>query len=98
VELQRNVEGNFPVRIAYVWAMVFVGICIYAMFWFMFGWAAFSVIEAVEAGYTFTGQASFVVELLKNVIAYHPLLAMVGWLLWGYINSQRRDERAYERY
>lgn len=68
------------------------------MFWFVFGMTLFQIITAVESAYTFTGTAAQVVDLLKAVVAYHPVFALVGWLVWGYINSSRRSVRTYETY
>lgn len=86
----------FPVRIAWTWAMVLIGIVLYSMMWFVFGRVAFEVITAMEASYTFPSPAQDIVTLLKYIIAWHPLLAIFGWLLWGYINSSRRSVREYE--
>lgn len=94
----RNGSRIYITRIAWVWGMVFIGLVVYAMVWFMLGSMVMQVIDAVEAGYTFVGSAADVVTVIKTVIAFHPLLAMFGWLLWGYINSTRRDPRAYAEY
>src|SRR3989337_1739673 len=77
------------VQIAYVWAMVFMGICIYAMFWFIFGMMLYNVIGSIESAYVFQSPADNTVTLIKNVIAWHPIIAMFGWLLWGILNSMR---------
>ena len=84
------------IQIAYVWAMVFMGIVIYSMFWFIFGMMLYNVTAAIESAYTFQSPADNTVTLIKNVIAWHPIIAMFGWLLWGILNSMRRDVRTYE--
>lgn len=86
----------FPVRIAWVWAMVFLAIIVYASVWFMFGYMVMEIISAIEASYTFTSPLAETVTLLKYVIAWHPIIAMFGWILWGFLNSMRRDVRTYE--
>lgn len=92
-----NVKSRFfPTRVAYVWAVVFIGIVLYAMTWYIFGWVIMEVVAAVEASYTFTGPLATVVTIIKYVIAFHPIMALFGWIIWGYINSSRRSVREYE--
>lgn len=91
-----NVKSHFPrTRIVFTWGLVFIGICIYSMFWFIFGWTTMVIIDAVEAAYTFEEPLSLVIPLVKNVVAWHPLIAMFGWLLYGYLDSMRRERRDY---
>lgn len=85
-----------PTRIVYVWALVFLAIIFYAMAWYVFGWVIMEYISAVEAAYTFQPPLDSVVSLIKNVIAWHPIIALLGWILWGFLNSMRRDIRTYE--
>ena len=94
-KLQNGYSSKFPTRIAFVWAEVFIAIILYSICWFTFGRALFEVITAIETTYTFTGQASFTVDLVKTVVAWHPVLALFGWLIYGYISSSRRSERTY---
>jgi len=86
----------FSRQIAYVWALVFIGIVVYAFVWFSQIWWLWLFIEAFEDAVTLDPAAQSVVEILKAVIAYHPLIAVFGWLLWGFLNSMRRDVRTYE--
>jgi hypothetical protein len=76
--------------------MVFIGIVLYAMMWFVFGRVIYEVITAMEASYTFPSPAASVVTVIKYVVAWHPILALFGWIIWGYINSSRRSVREYE--
>jgi hypothetical protein len=64
----------------------------------MMGRGIIAVILAVEESYTFVSPWDATVVLIKNVIAYHPIIAMVGWLIWGFLNSARREPRAYAEY
>lgn len=84
--------------VAWVWAMVLVGMVIYAFAWFSQMWWLWSFIEAFEGAITLDPPWDVTVVILKNVLAFHPLFAMFGWLLWGFINSMRRDVRTYEQY
>lgn len=85
-------------RVVMVWAMVFMGIVIYAMFWFLFGNTALAMIDAMETQFTYLNEPPYsnVVDWLFIVIEWHPIIAMFGWLLWGFLNSMRRDVRKWE--
>lgn len=93
-----SAKGFPPLRVAWVWSMVFIGIILYAMTWFMFGRIAMEVITAIESTYTFLPPWDSAVAVLKAVIAYHPIIAMIGWIIWGFLNSARREPRAYAEY
>lgn len=82
--------------IIWVWAVVMLAMVIYAIAWFTLGWAAMEVISTVENAYTFEEPASNTVDLFKTVFAWHPVIVIFGWILYGYVNSQRRDVRVYE--
>lgn len=84
--------------IVWVWAVVLMALVVYSIAWFTLGWAAMEVIDAVEASYTFEEPAANTVTLMKTVIAWHPIIVVFGWILYGYVNSQRRDPRIYEEY
>lgn len=87
----------YPVRIVWVWGMVLMGILLYTMMWFIFGRVVFEVILAMEGAFNFSiSPIDNIANLLKYVIAWHPLFAIFGWFLWGYLNSMRREVREYE--
>jgi len=88
----------FPVKIVYVWTMVFIAIVLYAFMWYINSWWIWKVIEAVESTFTFPAPLDSVTDVIKYVLYLHPLFAMAGWLLWGIRNSMKRDVRAYEMY
>lgn len=102
-----NVLGSYPVddkpslrpirtNVVFVWGLVFLGMALYAMVWFIMGLVLFPVIDGIEAAYTFPTPFDQVVAMLKQVFYWHPILAMFGWLLWGYMNSARRDVQTWE--
>lgn len=88
-----NPKSLFPTRIAFVWSMVFLGMIIYALVWFMLGSVTMTIIEAMESAFTFSGNWDYVVDLIKNIILWHPIISIFGWILWGFLNSMRRDVR-----
>jgi len=53
-------------------------------------------IEAVEASANFTGLLADISTVFKNVIAWHPFIALLGWLVWGFLNSLRKGKLQYE--
>lgn len=84
--------GSFiPVQIVYVWAMVLMGIVIYSIAWFAVAPVTLTVMDTLTEHITVSNDVYNLVELIKQVILWHPILSIFGWLLWGYLNSMRRD-------
>lgn len=79
--------------VIWVWTIIIVGLFVYSLIWFTTGWAFIEVADAVEDQYTFTGSASYAASFMRLMFEYHPILFLFGMILWGYINSQRRDPR-----
>lgn len=82
--------------IIYVWVICFMAIVIYSIFWFIGGYVAISVIDAVTASYNFTGMAATTIRIIKNVLFWHPLFFMFGMLLWAFTNSRKREHVSWE--
>jgi len=91
-----KIKPIFPVKIVMVWSLVFIGIIIYSLVWFVFGAVAMTYIEAISDSFSFDAPWSSVITLVTNVILWHPVIAMFGWILWGFLNSMRRDVRTWE--
>ncbi|MCJ7631379.1 hypothetical protein MUP77_03100 [Candidatus Bathyarchaeota archaeon] len=84
-----SVLGNYPLdnkptlprscrnRVVFVWSLVFLGMALYTMVWFIMGLVLFPVIDGIEAAYTFPTPFDQVVAMLKNVFYWHPILAML---------------------
>jgi len=85
-----------PIRLTYVWGCVLVAIIIYALIWYTFGTLIMTYIKAVEGVAGFTGLTADVSTIIKTVIAWHPFLALMGWLVWGFLNSLRKGKLEYE--
>ena len=85
-----------PVRIVYVWTLVLLGMVLYAMAWFTLGSVAMTFIDAVLLSFNFAAPWDSVVEIAKNVILWHPIISLFGWILWGFLNSMRRDVRTWK--
>jgi len=93
-----KLKGLYPsfVNIAYVWSIVFIAIVLYALVWFVCGYFIMEFIEAIEAAYTFQPPLDSTVDIVKSVVAWHPIIALFGWILWGFLNSLRRDVKSFE--
>lgn len=89
--LRRNRSG-----LIYVWVVCFFAIVIYSIAWFVLGWSAMMTIQAVEDAYTFTGPAATTVDLVKTVIAWHPLIFIFGMIIWALVNSHKREYVSYQ--
>ncbi len=85
-----------PVRILYVWALVFLAMAIYAVVWYMLGSVALSVMQAVEASFSFDPPWDTVTAFLKYCIFLNPVIAMIGWIIWGMLNSAKRDRETWQ--
>ena len=91
--------GNMPpkiVNVAYVWTVVLLAIVLYAVTWYVLGSLFMPFVEAIEANYTFPPPLDSTTVFIKNVVIYHPLFALLGWLVWGFLNSQRRSREVFE--
>lgn len=91
-----KIKPIFPVKIVMVWSLVFIGIIIYALVWFVFGAVAMTYIEAISESFSFDSPWDNVVTLITNVVLWHPIIAMFGWLVWGFLNSMRRDVTTWQ--
>lgn len=89
-DLRRNQSG-----IIWVWSVCFLAITVYSIAWFTLGYPTYEIIDAVEASYTFPAVATNTINLMRLVIAWHPVIFILGMLLWAFINSQRREEVTY---
>jgi len=84
----------FPVRhIATVWVVVFVALVAYAMTWYVFAYMITEVIAGFQGAYSFPSGADAVVTVLQYVVAWHPLIVIFGWILYGFLRSTHRDVR-----
>ena len=88
----------FFTRVVYVWALVLTAMCVYAVVWFVNLFWLWEVFDAIESAYTFTEPATTTITLIKTLVLYNPIIALFGWIIYGYVNSTRRDTRSYETY
>ena len=90
---------TFPMsrtNILFVWTMVAIALVIYSISWFALSPVVTLTLEALDEAYAFTGMQETAFDLISTVIYWNPLIAVFGWLLWGFLNSGRRDVRSWE--
>lgn len=90
-----NVEVPKPqntfVNIVFVWALVFLSMVLYCMVWFSMGMVVMTFIDAIVATANFSAPWDTVVEFCRNCFLLHPIISLVGWFIYGILNSLRRD-------
>jgi len=79
--------------VIYAWLVVLLMMFTYAVVWFTAGWAALKLADTVEETFTLGAQGTSIIGMLKMVFAWHPIIVIVGLLLYGFVSSQRRDVR-----
>ena len=80
--------------IVYVWAMVFLGMVIYTFTWFTLGLPLMYFIDAIRTSMS----ASITDPMWLNVVSFillcfeiHPIISLIGWFIYGILNSTHRD-------
>lgn len=84
-------------RIVYVWALVFLAMVLYAFVWFSMGLVIMTFIDAIVASSNFAAPWDSVVEFIRNCFLIHPIISLIGWFIYGIINSMRRDVETWRQ-
>lgn len=83
---------NPPVRILYVWALIFLAMALYTFTWFTLGLPLMYFIDAVRNTITFADPMwEGVVDFLLICFEIHPVVSLIGWFIYGILNSSKRD-------
>jgi hypothetical protein len=83
---------HFPVKIIYVWAMIFLAMVLYTFTWFTMGLPLMYFIEAVRNTMTTSDPMwEAVVDFILNCFLIHPIISLIGWFIYGILNSSKRD-------
>lgn len=80
-------KPNFPVKIVLVWFEVFLAMAIYTVGWFACGLLVFPFITAIQSSMTFDSQVNVVITFIKACFLYHPIIALIGWFIYGILQS-----------
>lgn len=86
----------FPHRVVYTWTLIALGMIIYVFVWFSMGLTVMMFIDAMAASVSFADPWNQVVEFIRNCFLIHPLIALVGWFIYGVVNSLRRDVETWK--
>jgi len=89
---------NLPIRVVYVWALVFLGMVLYVFVWFSMGIAVMTFVDSVVATFNFGDPWDSLVTFVRNLFLFHPIISLIGWLIYGIINSMRRDVESWRTY
>jgi archaellum biogenesis protein FlaJ (TadC family) len=84
--------------VVWVWAVCLAGIVMYAIAYYALVMPTLQMIGIVESMTTFDASAGVTLGFVKVVLNWHPILFIVGLLLWAYVNSVRREDVTYPIY
>jgi hypothetical protein len=93
-EIEPPKAPHFPVKILYVWAMIFLAMMLYTMAWFTAGLPLIYFIGAVRATITAASSDPMwigVVDFITICFQIHPIISLIGWFIYGILNSAKRD-------
>ena len=54
-------------------------------------------IDVIVASVSFADPWDQVVEFIRNCFLVHPIISLVGWFLYGIVNSMRRDVETWRQ-
>lgn len=81
--------------IVWVWAVCLAGIVVYAIAFYTLLFPTLQLIGIVESMTAWDADAAFTLNLCKTVLNWHPILFIIGMLLWAFVNSVRREDVTY---
>jgi len=70
---------------------------IYVFVWFSLGLTVMTFIDVIVASVSFADPWDQVVEFIRNCFLVHPIISLVGWFLYGIVNSMRRDVETWRQ-
>lgn len=78
---------SLPLNIVMTWFEVFLAMAIYTVGWFACGLFVFPFISAIQSSMTFDSQVNTVITFIKACFLYHPIIALLGWFIYGILQS-----------
>lgn len=84
--------------IVWVWVVALAGICVYAISFYVLLYPALEIIGVAEGMVSWDADSTFTLNLVKTVLNWHPILFIVGLIIWAFVNSQRREDVTYPAY
>jgi hypothetical protein len=71
---------------------------VYAISFYVLVYPTLQLIGIVEGLTSWDPNAAFTLNLVKTVLNWHPILFIIGMLIWAFVNSQRREDVTYPAY
>jgi len=93
--LEKRIETSSNSGVIWIWAVCLAGIVMYSIAYYSLVYPALELIGIVEGLVIFDAQASITLNLVKAVLNWHPIFFILGMLLWGFVNSARRETQTY---
>lgn len=84
--------------IVWVWAVALAGVCVYAIAYYAMIYPTLMLVGIVEGMTTFDANAAFTLNVVRTVLNWHPILFIIGTLIWAYVKSQERDPYSQPAY
>lgn len=81
-----------PIQIIYLWAMIFIAMAVYTFAWFTLGLPLMYFIDAMRRSMTlYDPMWESVVDFIILCFEIHPIISLIGWFIYGILNSSKRD-------
>jgi len=93
--LEKRIETSSNSGVIWIWAVCLAGIVMYSIAYYALVYPALMMIGIVEGLVVFDAQATVTLNLVRAVLNWHPIFFILGMLLWGFVNSARREVQTY---
>ncbi len=90
---KRNQNANSG--IVYVWAVGAIFMIVIAFIWYALVWPLTEFMDTVEGLGSFSAGALSTMSLIRNIINWLPIGAILALGLWMFVNSMRREDATY---
>jgi hypothetical protein len=91
VEIPRS--PHFPVKIVVLWSYIFIAMVLYTFVWFTLGLPLIFFVDAIRTSMPATTDAMWlsVADFIILCFEIHPIISLIGWFIYGILNSSKRD-------
>lgn len=95
LSLRQTISPSF-LRVVYVWTLITLAMIVYVIVWFSMGLTVMTFIDVMAASASFADPWNQVLEFIRNCFLVHPIIALVGWFIYGIVNSMRRTAETWQ--
>ncbi len=81
-----------------LWGAIFISMVVYFICWFTMGLPLIYIIDALRTQVTLAGATAMMEAVIDGCLfafEIHPVIALVGWFIYGLLHSARRDTDVY---